>query len=169
MQVGLDSTATDCIDPQLGESELPPVPPPGWLAIIRLPYPECQNIIGDPILVHTDFRFGEIPFTGTKIHEFWFRSDLGATIHWNLPDGVTGLLQDPWGVGIVSVSMAGQDSFFVPYNLINDLNMILYYVNVIPVEFTSFTASVLQNEKVVQLNWQTATETNNMGFEIERL
>jgi len=36
----------------------------------------------------------------------------------------------------------------------------------IPVELTSFTASV--NGKNVTLNWVTATETNNQGFEIER-
>jgi hypothetical protein len=42
------------------------------------------------------------------------------------------------------------------------------YDNIIPVELTSFKASVLQNEKAVQLNWTTATETNNSGFEVER-
>ncbi|MCL4279546.1 MAG: T9SS type A sorting domain-containing protein, partial [Ignavibacteriaceae bacterium] len=36
----------------------------------------------------------------------------------------------------------------------------------IPVELTSFTAKYLNDEVV--LNWQTATETNNSGFEIER-
>lgn len=37
---------------------------------------------------------------------------------------------------------------------------------VIPVELTSFTANV--NKNTVTLNWQTATETNNSGFEIQR-
>ena len=37
---------------------------------------------------------------------------------------------------------------------------------IIPVELTSFTASV--NGNAVQLNWSTASETNNMGFDIER-
>ena len=32
-----------------------------------------------------------------------------------------------------------------------------------------FTATVLQNEKAMQLNWTTATETNNSGFEIANL
>ncbi|MFB3056292.1 MAG: T9SS type A sorting domain-containing protein, partial [Ignavibacteriaceae bacterium] len=36
----------------------------------------------------------------------------------------------------------------------------------IPVELTSFTAQLINNQVV--LNWQTATETNNMGFEIQR-
>jgi hypothetical protein len=37
---------------------------------------------------------------------------------------------------------------------------------IVPVELTSFTASV--NERNVTLDWTTATETNNQGFEIER-
>ena len=37
----------------------------------------------------------------------------------------------------------------------------------LPVELTSFSANVLDGEKV-SLKWQTATETNNYGFELER-
>ena len=37
---------------------------------------------------------------------------------------------------------------------------------IVPVELQSFTATVTRNS--VSLNWQTATETNNSGFEIER-
>jgi hypothetical protein len=37
----------------------------------------------------------------------------------------------------------------------------------LPVELTSFTASSTNNK--VNLNWQTATEVNNYGFEIERI
>jgi len=36
----------------------------------------------------------------------------------------------------------------------------------LPVELTSFTASIVNNS--VHLNWQTATEANNYGFEVER-
>ncbi len=39
-------------------------------------------------------------------------------------------------------------------------------VDAIPVEMTSFTANVSGNN--ITLNWSTATELNNMGFEIER-
>lgn len=38
--------------------------------------------------------------------------------------------------------------------------------DVVPVELTSFTASV--NANAVTLNWRTATETNNKGFEVQR-
>ncbi len=40
------------------------------------------------------------------------------------------------------------------------------YNTVIPVELTSFTAISVGNN--VELNWSTATETNNRGFEIQR-
>jgi len=36
----------------------------------------------------------------------------------------------------------------------------------VPVELTSFTATTKSNDVI--LNWSTATETNNMGFEIQR-
>lgn len=38
--------------------------------------------------------------------------------------------------------------------------------SVLPVELTSFTAAL--NKNAVELNWNTATEVNNYGFEIER-
>ncbi|MGQ9644262.1 MAG: M28 family peptidase, partial [Ignavibacterium sp.] len=40
------------------------------------------------------------------------------------------------------------------------------YNTVIPVELSSFTASVFENN--IELKWTTATETNNRGFEIQR-
>lgn len=40
------------------------------------------------------------------------------------------------------------------------------FSGVLPVELSSFTASVSNNR--VQLNWATTTETNNYGFEIEK-
>jgi hypothetical protein len=42
----------------------------------------------------------------------------------------------------------------------------LYDYTTIPVELTSFTANVVEGSVV--LNWTTATETNNQGFEIQR-
>ena len=44
--------------------------------------------------------------------------------------------------------------------------VVMYTDNTIPVELNSFIASVIENN--VNLNWSTATETNNRGFEIER-
>lgn len=39
-------------------------------------------------------------------------------------------------------------------------------INYVPVEFTSFVANT--NGNTVTLNWETATETNNKGFEVQR-
>ena len=46
------------------------------------------------------------------------------------------------------------------------LGTIISTVNPVPVELTSFTANV--NNNSVTLNWQTTTEINNSGFEIQR-
>ncbi len=56
--------------------------------------------------------------------------------------------------------------------IISDMQTGLYVVDflgdgTIPVEMTSFSAQVSQNG--VTLNWETATEINNYGFEIERI
>jgi hypothetical protein len=40
------------------------------------------------------------------------------------------------------------------------------YVQIVPVELTSFTAEVSGNS--IALNWVTATEINNLGFEVQR-
>jgi hypothetical protein len=47
-----------------------------------------------------------------------------------------------------------------------DLDDILVQYSV-PVELTSFAANVINNEG--ELNWSTATETNNQGFDVERM
>ncbi len=158
LEIGLDSTATDSLDEHLGEYDLPLIPPPGWPAYFKLP-------VGN-IKVHKDFRFGELPYTGTKIHRLQFCSECGATIHWVLPEGATGQLKDLLGGIFVNVPMIGSGSYYVSNFNINDLRMTINYVNVVPVELVSFTAKVIDSK--VELNWTTATETNNRGFEIER-
>ncbi|MEO6694673.1 MAG: T9SS type A sorting domain-containing protein [Ignavibacteria bacterium] len=61
-------------------------------------------------------------------------------------------------------------SFFIDDNFLyagtsgNSLWLIEY--NILPVELSSFTANVIRN--TVTLNWTTASEINNSGFEIER-
>lgn len=53
-----------------------------------------------------------------------------------------------------------QDGWYV-----DDIKLSVYS-SIIPVELTSFVASVSDNDVI--LNWTTATELNNKGFEIER-
>ncbi|MBK6913945.1 MAG: immune inhibitor A [Ignavibacteriales bacterium] len=47
---------------------------------------------------------------------------------------------------------------------VDDIRLMTF--TIVPVELTAFSASAMRN--AVSLNWQTATETNNNGFEIER-
>lgn len=47
-----------------------------------------------------------------------------------------------------------------------DGTILKYQNDIVPVELVSFTADV--KDYTVQLNWRTATEVNNFGFEIER-
>jgi Secretion system C-terminal sorting domain len=56
------------------------------------------------------------------------------------------------------------DSFNINFWYIDNVG--LYDIYVTPVEMTAFTAAA-NNDKVI-LNWATATETNNRGFEVER-
>jgi hypothetical protein len=51
-------------------------------------------------------------------------------------------------------------------NAVHGLIKFMPFSNVIPVELTSFTASMIDGN--IMLNWATATELNNSGFEVER-
>jgi hypothetical protein len=160
IELGLDSTATDSIDVHLGEGGLPPIPPPGYPAVFILPFS------GPPIVVQRDIRFGELPYTGVKVHDIGFYSEGGATIHWALPNGAAGQLTDNITGNIINEPMNGTGSYYVSNLSIGRLRITMTYDNITPVELLSFTASITGS--AVQLNWITATETNNSGFEIER-
>jgi hypothetical protein len=53
-----------------------------------------------------------------------------------------------------------------PYLKLDGLRIFTSWDQIVPVELTSFVASV--NGKNINLNWTTATEINNSGFSIER-
>ncbi len=63
---------------------------------------------------------------------------------------------DPVGSSLSLISAGGYDVFFTKYSSTGTL----------PVELSSFTASVSGNN--INLKWQTATEVNNYGFQVER-
>ncbi len=165
---GLDSTATDGVDPWLGESPLPPDACCGFAAVFCaafiLPPPYEDNA------VWRDYRFGELPYTGVKQHRLFYCPQISTTlvtIECSLPSGVTALLQDPVGGTFVNIPMSGTNTYYLyaPY-IFTTLNFTVTYNNVIPVELRSFTASCIDNS--VHLKWETETETNNYGFEVQR-
>ena len=69
--------------------------------------------------------------------------------------------------GTIEVSLDGLNVLGGTHDFDSDLlNPLSSGTQPLPVELTSFTAKVVHNK--VNLNWQTATEVNNFGFEIER-
>ncbi|MGB9665216.1 MAG: choice-of-anchor J domain-containing protein [Ignavibacteria bacterium] len=118
LRMGLDPTATDGIDPNLGEYELPPIPP-ATVFDARL----IGSDIGIPQLgngTYKDFRQGTNQFNGQKIHELKYQVSQVAklngkpiTLYWDLPSNVTGRLQDLVTGSNIDVTMTGQGSYTV--------------------------------------------------------
>jgi hypothetical protein len=163
---GLDSTATDGIDIHLEESDLPPFPPAGaFEARFFLPQGGFVGTLGS----YQDFRQALLPYTGQKEFRLAYQPGLGTEIKitWDWPQNITGVLQDIIIGTLINVPMADSGSYTVTNPAaFNRLKMTINYVAIIPVEMVSFGASV--NGNSVNLNWQTATELNNSGFEIQR-
>ena len=140
LTVGLDSTATDGLDPHLDEyglpcayhffmeTECPPIDM--FKAILHLP-PFDQNApIG-----YKDFRFGLLPYTGQKEHRIRYQTHSSATalyIEWDFPPGVLAQLQDMFGGMIINEALIGSGIYTMPANLINlgQLRLIMNYYNV---------------------------------------
>ncbi len=164
---GIDPTATDGIDVALGESLRPPVPPSGAFDT-RLILPE--NGFSGSASSLKDFRFMDsIPYSGTKEFRLAYQPGTGSTqitFTWNLPPEVSGLLQDLFGGVVVNVTMTGAGSYPLTLLTVDKLKMFITYNEIVPVELVSFSASVTGSS--VNLNWITATELNNSGFEIQR-
>jgi photosystem II stability/assembly factor-like uncharacterized protein len=90
----------------------------------------------------------------------------GSTIYFSSDQGLTWTSQIDSGLYPHSLN----DIYFINSTsgwAVGDNGLILHTTNGgVPVELTSFTATLLGNELI--LNWSTATETNNQGFEILR-
>ncbi len=171
--VGLDINATNCVDTLLGECiGEPPLPPPGVYSSSLILPSECVQVSACK-----DYRPPgnppAFPFSGLIVHTLWWQvSSPGmpldityilptGTIFW-ITDNITGTLLNlgPFtGQGVATIP--GSYTAFATKAFLK-----MQYDNIVPVELASFNASVI-NDKV-QLNWTTATETNNSGFEIER-
>ncbi len=78
--------------------------------------------------------------------------------------GKDGRSEDGQNVEFTTTS-ANQDVYF--YVNTNTGRITIVLNTPIPVEFVSFSASIIKSG--VELIWKTATETNNKGFDIERL
>jgi hypothetical protein len=165
---GLDLTATDGLDIQLNEFDLPP-PPPGNAFDVRFWLPPFSGALSS----WRDYRApGDppaFPFNGNKQHVIKFQStDYPFTFSWSLPPAIdpSSTIKDPFGGVIINASFSGTDSVIVNNAAITQLNISVNYSNILPVELFSFTAEI--SDYSVLLKWVTASELNNKGFYIER-
>lgn len=166
LKVGIDPSATDGLDPALGEQELPPMPPPGVFdARLNLPLtPVVSSVV--------DYRQGSSTGGFTRIFELHYQVGTGTQITVNYDftpysaGQLSGRLQDVILGTIVDVNISGVGSYTVTNSNIVKLKLTLTFGSPVPVELTSFTGTAV-NGKVL-LNWATATEMNNKGFEVER-
>ena len=167
LRMGFDTLATDEIDEHLGEhGALPPFPPSGaFEAQYFLP----ENNYSGTLSAYSDFRFTDNTIATQKEWRIVYQPSPSGdiVINWDLPFIMTGVLQDIINGSFINVPISGSGNFVVPnpYTF-NKLRMIINLDIETPVELISFNATLLDNK--VKLDWVTATETNNSGFEIQR-
>ncbi|HSD62336.1 MAG TPA: T9SS type A sorting domain-containing protein [Ignavibacteriaceae bacterium] len=83
----------------------------------------------------------------------------GSESAWENPGGGFATACTNWGYRVTNCAIGAAPYYDFSFRL-NGTS------SIIPVELTSFNASV--NEGVVELTWTTATEKNNKGFDVER-
>ncbi len=98
MATGLDATATNGIDPALGESDLPPFPPAGVFDI-RF---DLQPYAGSPLSTLKDYRFAADPltFVGQVENTLWWQTSapgLDIVLAYNLHPNATMTITDQIG------------------------------------------------------------------------
>ena len=99
--------------------------------------------------------------SGTQLH--FFTAVTGLRSAYLLPGG-TYLVTN--GAGLHEIDSTNGNLIRTVYASSNLQYISLVDYSTIPVELTSFSANVIGSS--VELNWSTATETNNQGFDIER-
>ncbi len=156
---GQSPIGKDGIDTALGEAPLPP-PAFGFDARLHLP-------TGDDSW--KDFRSSNLDTVTWLIKFQPGEGGYPITFSWDttkLPQGSI-FLKDVITGTIVNVDMKRNNSYTLTNTGITSLRIEFVKTKQdVPVELTSFT--VTANKDEVALEWQTATEKNNSGFEVQR-
>lgn len=133
LRVGLDLTATNGIDPSLGESDLPPFPPAGVFEV-RF---DLTPYAGSNLSSYQDYRgVPSFPFTGTTVHRLIWQDGEGVsfTLNYNFPTGVTATLVDDITGGLLfTTNLSGTGSYLVPNDGVTSVILTMNYNNVAPV------------------------------------
>ena len=113
--------------------------------------------------------------TGEDVAYIYSDEGSSFTTGWHsyqMGNGAIPDLQNALGQGWYSVGIYDRDAsttYYINFDGWNEPNppyLVVSYQYVVPVELSSFTASAKDGN--ITINWSTATETNNRGFEIER-
>ena len=130
--LGIDPLATDGIDFELGEANLPP-PPPAPAIDVRLVLPEGS--FSGVKSSEKDFRNGSQPFSDQVEHRLKKQNgrDGSLNIIYNLPQTVTIHLEDLFGGVIVNTDISGSGSFTIP-DALDQLKIIVNYNNATDIE-----------------------------------
>jgi hypothetical protein len=128
---GIDAKATDTIDTNLGEQNLPPFPPAGGFeARFILPKNNFSGVLSS----YKDLRNANFPYTGQKEYRLKYQTGSGTTIiiSWNFPVNVTGSLKDePTSGTIINVNLTGIGKYTVTDpSVFDQLKMMISYNNV---------------------------------------
>jgi hypothetical protein len=171
LNFGLDVRATEGYDDEPGLAENREMPP--WSLAMEARFVRASN----SSYTVRDYHFGD----GSNVtvnHFFEFQKGQNdndpVTIAWDLPPYATGVLKDVITGNFLNVPMAGVGSTQIADDgsgdpVVSKLQMTITYANIpdgiLPVELTAFDG-VLDGSDVV-LAWETASETNNAGFEVQ--
>ena len=125
---------------------------------------------GTTLHSYKDYRNAPaFPFTGQRQHRLiWQLGYLGSflSINYNLPDYAIMQIQDELGGIVVNSPNLTDSGTFIIIPPIFAVRLNITYTNALPVELTSFTGT--REGSTVKLNWTTASEINNKGFDVER-
>ncbi len=149
LKFGLDPSATDGIDIQFGESDVPPFPPAGvFEGRFLLPINDFNGTLGG----YSDYRQGTLPFTGQKEFRLSYQTGLGSEIRvtWSFPPEVTGKLQDIVIGTLINVDMNGSGEYTVTQpSIFNKLKLFINFNNVTDVP----TESIMVNDFNLEQNY----------------
>lgn len=171
---GLDMRATTGFDSDPGLNEdktLPPYSPAMEARWLRLGNNE-------EFYTDRDYRFGD-GADQEEVHYLEFQkseddSENNIVLSWNLDSYVTGVIKDSNGNSTLA-TMSGSGSLQIENNVFGDpihtqVIIEITYTDIpqdlLPVELTSFDA--LLSGDVAILSWETASELNNAGFEVQQ-
>lgn len=144
LTLGLAPEATNGIDPALGEQEQPPVPPSEVFDVRLVDDNVPVSGFGEGLL--KDIRPGGAQFEGTTQHQIRFQAASGTdlTIAWDLPEGVTGTIQNVPDGGAYGKDMTGRDSLMVDAGAPDAIVTLEYAPNQAPTLDTNTGVTLLE-------------------------